>query len=75
MCFEKYYRNIFKWDLVLKISSKEIQLCNQNLYLMDGLRTTTFLVLKLFACATVPTVVAGQLRLLYIASVIKSLPL
>ena len=43
MCFEKYRRNIFKWGLVLKVSSKEIQLCNWNLNLIYGLRTTIFL--------------------------------
>jgi len=35
MSFEKYYRNIFKWGLVLKIFSKDVQLCSRNLNLMD----------------------------------------
>ena len=61
MCFEKYYRNKFKWGLVLKVFSKEIQLCNRNLNLMDGLRTTTFLSLESFPSAIGAE---GQYRLL-----------
>ena len=61
MCFEKYRRNIFKWGLVLKVSSKEIQLCNRNLNMMDDLRTTIFLVLKLLARVTVPHGGGGSL--------------
>ena len=61
MCFEKYRRNIFKCGLVLKVSSKEIQLCNRNLNMMDDLRTTIFLVLKLLARVTVPHGGGGSL--------------
>ena len=62
MCFEKYHQNIFKWGLVLKVFSKEIQLCNRNLNLMDDLRITTFfLVLKLLARVTVPHGGGGSL--------------
>ena len=74
-----YCRNIFKWGLVLKISSKEIQLCNRNLYLMDDLRTTTFFSFKIACMCHRPAVVEGQFKLSYNSanvrpSVINSLP-
>ena len=44
MCLlKRYCRNICKWDLIFKVSSEKIQLCNRNLNLIDGLKTTTFL--------------------------------
>ena len=67
------------WSLVLKVSSKEIQLCNRNLYLMDGLTTTTFFSFKIACMCHRPAVVEGQFRLPYNSanvrpSVMKSLP-
>ena len=43
MCFKKYCGNIFEWDLILKVSSKEMYLYNRNLNLIDGLKIITFL--------------------------------
>ena len=50
MYFENYRRNIFKWGLILKVSSKEIYLCNRILILMLGVETMIISILKLCAC-------------------------
>ena len=79
MGIEKYYRNIFKWDLVLKISSKKVQLCSRNLNLMDRLRTTIFFSFKIVCMWRYTVVVKGEFSLPYNSAnvrsaVIKSIP-
>lgn len=78
MCFEKYRRNKFKWGLVLKISSKEIQLCNRNLNLIYGLRTINFLSFEVVCTCHCYRGGGGPIqaavRYLKCTAVIKSLP-